>query len=179
MIAMREGGLNMSMTTIPVITNDAELDAAHEEIERLLMENPPVDSAEGARLEAMIVLAVAYEKKHFPIEPLSPIEHIEFAMERHGLTRRDLEPVIGGSGRVSEILNRDRPLTLPMIRGLSELLRIPVDLLVADYPLRTPTPRRRLTRDEVYAAKREHADQADKRMAERVRRGKRAHEKAA
>ena len=54
-------------------------------------------------------------------------------MEQKGLTRRDLEAAIGGSGRVAEILNRKRALTLPMIRKLCTLLDLPVDLLVRDY----------------------------------------------
>lgn len=50
-------------------------------------------------------------------------------MDQQGLTRRDLEPYIGSSGRVSEVLNRKRPLTLPMIRRLHEGLGIPLESL--------------------------------------------------
>ncbi len=54
-------------------------------------------------------------------------------LEQKGLKRRDLEPAIGSRGRVSEVLNRKRPLTLPMVRALSKLLQIPPDILVQDY----------------------------------------------
>ena len=54
-------------------------------------------------------------------------------MEQKGFSRRDLEPAIGSRGRVSEVLNRKRPLTLPMVRSLSALLQIPTDVLVQPY----------------------------------------------
>jgi HTH-type transcriptional regulator/antitoxin HigA len=66
----------------------------------------------------------------WPIEAPDPIEAIRFMMEPKGLTRRDLEPAIGARNRVAEILNRKRPLTLPMIRRLSALLELPADILV-------------------------------------------------
>ena len=50
-----------------------------------------------------------------------------------GLSRRDLEPAIGSRGRVSEVLTRKRPLTLPMVRALSSLLDIPTDILAQPY----------------------------------------------
>ena len=59
-----------------------------------------------------------YEVKRWPIKAPDPIEAICFMMEQKGLTRRDLEPAIGARNRVAEILNRKRPLTLPMIRRL-------------------------------------------------------------
>ena len=65
-----------------------------------------------------------------------PIEAILFNMERLGLSRRDLEPYIGGSGRVSEILSRERRLTLSMIRQLSDALSIPIAALAQEYTLR-------------------------------------------
>jgi HTH-type transcriptional regulator/antitoxin HigA len=66
-----------------------------------------------------------------------PIAAIEFMMEQKGLTRRDLEPAIGSRGRVSKVLTRKRPLTLPMVRALSALLEIPTDVLVQHYELRS------------------------------------------
>ena len=116
------------------IKTDADYRAALAEIERLWKAEPGTE--EGDRLEVSLMLVEAYEAKSFPIPPADPIEAILFMMEQNGLTRRDLEPMIGGRGRVSEILNRDRPLTLPMIRRLAEGLNIPAEILVADYPLR-------------------------------------------
>jgi HTH-type transcriptional regulator/antitoxin HigA len=67
--------------------------------------------------------------------PADPIAAIEFMMEQRGMVRADLEPIIGSSGRVSEVLNRRRALSLPMIRRLSEELRIPPEILIQPYDL--------------------------------------------
>jgi HTH-type transcriptional regulator/antitoxin HigA len=89
---------------------------------------------EGDRLDVLATLIEAYEAAHYPVDGPDPIAAIQFMMEQKGLDRRDLEPAIGGRGRVSEILNRKRPLTLPMIRALSVLLELPADVLIKDYP---------------------------------------------
>ena len=89
---------------------------------------------EGDRLDVLATLIEAHEAAHYPVDTPDPIAAIEFMMEQKGLVRRDLEPAIGGRGRVSEILNRKRPLTLPMIRALATLLDLPADVLIKDYP---------------------------------------------
>jgi HTH-type transcriptional regulator / antitoxin HigA len=83
---------------------------------------------------AISTLIEAYEARNHPIPAPDPIAAILFMMEQKGLIRRDLEPAIVGRSRVSEILNRRRPLTLPMVRALSALPNIPIDVLVQ--PLR-------------------------------------------
>ena len=88
---------------------------------------------EGDRLDVLASLVEAYEARHYPIEAPDPIAAILFMMEHKGLDRHDLEPAIGGRGRVSEILNRKRPLTLPMIRALAPLLSIPAEVLIQPY----------------------------------------------
>ncbi|MBV5345751.1 MAG: helix-turn-helix domain-containing protein, partial [Rhodoferax sp.] len=65
-----------------------------------------------------------------------PIDFLHSVMETRNLTRKDLEPYIGPRGRVSDILNRSRPLTLEMIRRLSSGLGLPAAVLIQDYPLR-------------------------------------------
>jgi HTH-type transcriptional regulator/antitoxin HigA len=92
---------------------------------------------EGDRLDVLATLIEAYEAAHYPVDGPDPIAAIQFMMEQKGLDRRDLEPAIGGRGRVSEILNRKRPLTLPMIRALSVLLDLPADVLIKHYPTAT------------------------------------------
>ena len=108
--------------------------AALKEVGRLWDANP--GTPEGDRVEVLVFLIEAYEAKHHPIPAPDPIAAIEFMMEQKGLTRRDLEPVIGSRGRVSEVLTRRRPLTLPMVRALSALLDIPADVLVQPYATR-------------------------------------------
>jgi HTH-type transcriptional regulator/antitoxin HigA len=113
------------------IRTDEEYRAALTEIERLWDTGP--GSAEGDYVEVLATLVEAYEATHHPIPAPDPIAAIEFMMEQKGLTRRDLEPAIGSRGRVSEVLKRKRPLTLPMVRALSVLLDIPADVLVRAY----------------------------------------------
>jgi HTH-type transcriptional regulator/antitoxin HigA len=113
------------------IRTEADYRAALREIEPLWDAEP--GSPEGDQVEVLSTLLEAYEAKHHPIPAPDPIAAIEFMMEQNGLTRRDLEPAIGSRGRVSEILNRKRPLTLPMVRALSALLHIPAEVLVQPY----------------------------------------------
>lgn len=93
-------------------------------------------SDEADQLEVLSLLVEAYEKTHFPIAAPDPIDFLLYAMEARGLTRKDLEPYIGPRGRVSDILNRVRPLTLEMIRRLAVGLNLPAAVLIQDYPLR-------------------------------------------
>ncbi len=86
-------------------------------------------------MEILVALVSVYEEEHYPIPLPDPIEAIKFHMERLGLARKDLEPYIGHRARVSEILNRKRPLTLRMIRNLSKGLEIPLEILVQEYAL--------------------------------------------
>jgi HTH-type transcriptional regulator/antitoxin HigA len=99
-----------------------------DEIDKLMDARPR--TPEGDRLDVLVTLVEAWEQKHEPIAPPDPVEAILFAMEQRGLTRRDLEPFIGSRARVAEILNRRRPLTLPMIRRLHNGLGIPADVLI-------------------------------------------------
>jgi HTH-type transcriptional regulator/antitoxin HigA len=116
------------------IRTKADYRTALKEAERLWEAEP--GTPEGDRIEVLVTLIEAYEAAHLPVPPPDPIAAILFMMEQKGLTRRDLEPAIGSRARVSEVLNRKRPLTLPMVRALSRLLQIPADILVQDYPTR-------------------------------------------
>lgn len=116
----------------PLRTED-DYKTALGEIENLW--GAPYSSPEGDRLEVLVTLVEAYEQKHYPIDPPDPIEAILHQMESQGLNRRDLEPLLGSRGRVSEILNRKRPLSIEMIRSLHTNLGISADVLVQPYEL--------------------------------------------
>ncbi len=116
------------------IRTEAEHAEALAEIERLW--DAPEGSAEADDLEVLTLLVEAYETAHFPIQAPDPIEFIEYVMDSRGLTRKDLEQYIGARGRVSDILNRTRPLSVGMIRRLSAGLGLPADILIQPYPLR-------------------------------------------
>ena len=116
------------------IRNKKEYKAALIEIEQLW--TAPAKSAKADRLDVLALLVEHYEKTHFPIADPDPIEFIEHVMESRGLSRKDLEPVIGPRGRVADILNRTRPLTLEMIRRLVSQLNLPAEVLVKPYAMR-------------------------------------------
>ena len=110
------------------IKTDADYRAALNDIENLMMAEP--DTVEGEKLDILVTLVEAYEAKHFPMDLPDPVEAIKFEMERKGLTVKDLEPMIGKSNRVYEILNHKRSLTLKMIWKLHEGLGIPAESLI-------------------------------------------------
>jgi len=118
---------------VRAIHTEQDYRAALDEITQLLNEAEGGDGED--RLEVLSILVEAYEDENFPIDPPDPIAAIRIMMEQKGLKPRDLEPAIGSRGRVSEILNRKRPLTLPMIRGLAPLLSLPADVLIQEYKL--------------------------------------------
>lgn len=115
------------------IRTDAGYDAALAEITRLF--DARANTPDGDRLDVHTTLVEAYEARHHPIAPPDPIEAILYHLESRGLTRRDLEPILGSRARVSEVLGRRRPLTLAMVRRLSEGFGLPADGLIRTYPL--------------------------------------------
>jgi HTH-type transcriptional regulator / antitoxin HigA len=110
------------------IRNDRDHAKAMRQIEKLW--GAAAGTAEADALEVLVTLVDAYEAKHHPIDPPDPIEAIKFRMEQKGLTRADLEPMIGSRARVSEVLNGQRSLTITMIKKLLNGLGIPADVLL-------------------------------------------------
>ncbi|MGO9337420.1 MAG: helix-turn-helix domain-containing protein [Terracidiphilus sp.] len=113
---------------IQPVRTEADHDAAVARITQLMGAEPGSEASD--ELEILVTLVDAYEAKHFPTAAPDPVAVIKFQMEQQGLSRKDLEPMIGSRARVSEILTGKRALTLPMIRRLHHGLCIPVDLLV-------------------------------------------------
>lgn len=114
---------------IKPIRNDDDLAAALGRMEQLW--GAEANTPEGDELEVLALLIGKYEDEHYPMPPSDPIEAIKFRMDQQGLTPRNLEAYIGPSGRVSEVLNRKRPLSLRMIKRLHEGLHIPYESLLA------------------------------------------------
>ncbi|NOZ49278.1 MAG: transcriptional regulator [Chloroflexi bacterium] len=113
------------------IKTEEDYEAALAEIERSFDVSP--ETPEGDRLEVLMALVEVYEDAYYSIPDPDPVEAINYYMESRGLTRRDLEPYIGTRARVSEVLNRKRPLTLSMIRKLNSELGISAEVLIAPY----------------------------------------------
>ncbi|NYT67137.1 helix-turn-helix domain-containing protein [Pusillimonas noertemannii] len=121
------------------IHTDSDYKNTLKEISRLMQSDPELGTSEGDRLDVLTTLVQAYEAKHFPIDLPDPVEAIKFRMEQGGLTAKDLEPMIGRRNRVYEVLNRKRPLTLPMIRKLHQQLGIPAESLIRASITQEPT----------------------------------------
>ena len=120
---------------IQPIKNEKDYDRALAEIERLW--GAEEGTKAGDKLDILLVLVEDYEEKYHQISPPSPIEAIIFRMEQMNLTRKDLEPYIGNRGRVSEILNHRRELSLSMIRNLHSNLSIPLESLIGETQVNT------------------------------------------
>ncbi|KIY39317.1 transcriptional regulator [Pseudomonas sp. 10-1B] len=114
---------------IKPIRNEDDLRAAFQRLEAIFQSE--AGTPEADEMEVLVTLIEVYENKHYPIHPANPIEAIKFCMDQQGLTPRDLEPYIGPSGRVSEVLSGKRGLSLSMIKRLHDGLRIPYESLLA------------------------------------------------
>ena len=111
------------------IKTEADYDEALAHMERLW--GAKRGSPDGDVLDVLLVLTENYEAQHHPIDPPDPVEAIKFRMEQMKLSRKDLEPLIGSRGRVAEVINRRRSLSLEMIRKLHRKLHIPLESLFA------------------------------------------------
>ena len=111
------------------IKNDRELNRALKRIDELW--GAKLNTQRGDELEVLMLLVEKYEDEHYAIPASDPIEAIKFLMEQNSLSRKDLEPYISTSGRVSEVLSKKRSLTLTMIKKLHEGLKIPYECLIA------------------------------------------------
>ena len=110
------------------IRSEADHEAALTEVERLW--GAKAGTPKGDRLDVLATLIDAYESARYPMDPPDPVEAIKFRMEQQGLTRRDLEEIIGTRTRIAEVLNRKRGLSIGMIRRLHERLGISADVLI-------------------------------------------------
>jgi len=121
------------MKVLKPIRSEADYEAALTEIERLW--GARIGTAEGDRLDILATLVDVYENEHYPMDPPDPIDAIKFRMEQQGLSRKDLEGILGSRTRVAEVLNRRRGLSMNMIRRLHDKLGIPAEVLIR--PTRT------------------------------------------
>ena len=118
-----------------VIENKKEYEIAIGRINLLMDTNPRTETSAGKELKLLLYLVEKYEDEHYPIDLSDPIEAIKIRMDDLGLEAKDLVATIGDKGTVSKVLNRRIPLSLRMIRGLSELLQLPADILIQESKL--------------------------------------------
>jgi HTH-type transcriptional regulator / antitoxin HigA len=116
------------LSEVKPIRSEADYEKALAEVERLW--GARSGTPEGDRLDVLATLIDAYESAHHPIDPPDPIEAIKFRMEQQGLTRKDLEGILGSRTRIAEVLNRRRGLSINMIRRLHNRLGISAEVLI-------------------------------------------------
>jgi HTH-type transcriptional regulator/antitoxin HigA len=118
----------MTTTELKPIRTKADYKAALAEVERLW--GARSGTPKGDRLDVLATLIDVYETRHYPMDPPDPIDAIQFRMDQQGLTRKDLEPLIGTRARVAEVMTRKRNLSIDMIRRLHEQLGISAEVLI-------------------------------------------------
>jgi len=118
------------MDIAPIKTN-RDYRRALKQIEGLM--SAKRNSPQGDRLDVLVTLVEAWERKHYPMDLPDPIDAIKYHMDQNGLQPRDLVPYLGSRNRVYEVLNRRRPLTLKMIRQLHQELGIPAESLIKSH----------------------------------------------
>jgi HTH-type transcriptional regulator/antitoxin HigA len=115
-------------TDVKPIRTEADYDAAMEEVAALW--GAVSGTPQGDRLDVLATLIDAYEAKHHAMDAPDPIDAIKFRMEQQGMTRKDLEGIIGTRTRIAEVLNRKRSLSIGMIRRLHDRLGISAEVLI-------------------------------------------------
>jgi HTH-type transcriptional regulator/antitoxin HigA len=120
-----------------IIENKKEYETALGRISLLMDTNPRTETVTGKELKLLLYLVEKYEDEQYPIDLPDPIEAIKIRMDDLGLEAKDLVAAIGDKGTVSKVLNRRIPLSLRMIRNLSELLLLPADILIREGKLVT------------------------------------------
>lgn len=124
-----------------LIKTEEDYDLALSRIEDLM--DAEANSPEAEELELLATLVELYENDHYAMDFPEPVEAIKFRMEQLGLNQQNLVPLIGSKSKVSEVLNKKRPLTLSMMRSLHENLGIPAEILLqktgADFPQKVPS----------------------------------------
>ncbi len=123
---------------LKIIKTEKEYDKALERLEDIF--DAPLNTPEGQESEVLILLISEYEDKHYVFDEPHPIEAIKIRMDDLGLKPKDLiEKGVFSKSGASMVLNKKRPLTLSMIRKLSEILSLPIETLAQEYELEGAT----------------------------------------
>ncbi|MBT4116821.1 MAG: transcriptional regulator [Rhodospirillaceae bacterium] len=123
---------NSRSISIRPVLGEADYDAALEEVADLMAGDPTEGSTDDIRMSVLATLIEKYEEERYPMEAPGPIEAIRFRMEQSGFERKDLEEILGGPARVSEIFKGRRSLSIAMIRRLNAEWKIPAEILIRD-----------------------------------------------
>ena len=123
------------MKNVRPLRSEADYEWALGEIARYFDDPPKKGTPEADRFDLLAAVIEAYEAKHWPVEPADPIDAIRYRMETGGYTQADLAQLLGSRPRASEIMNRKRALTIPMVYKLHREWNIPAEALIRPYRL--------------------------------------------
>ena len=129
------------MSTIKPIRSEEDYDRAIARINQLLDLNPQPGTDDDNELDVLSTLVEVYEDEHYPILPPDPIEAIKYVMEEKGMDNKQLIPLLGTKSRVSEIMNRKKPLTLKMIYKLHQAMGLPLEVFINERVLGNTIPK--------------------------------------
>jgi HTH-type transcriptional regulator/antitoxin HigA len=116
--------------TFKILKTEAEYNAALERTVEIF--HSEEGTPESDELDVLLLLIKDYEDRHYNIPAPDPIEVIKLKLEEMGLKQKDLEPIIGSKGYVSQVLSGKKELTLKMVKGLHQYLGISADIFLAD-----------------------------------------------
>jgi len=116
---------------VKAIETEEEYDHMVAAVKRLMDKGDDhLSPEEAALLETMAILIQAYDDLRYPLPPVAPNVMLAYLMETSGRTAKDLLPVFGTRGRVSEVLNGRRSISKEQARKLASLFRVKVDLFI-------------------------------------------------
>jgi HTH-type transcriptional regulator/antitoxin HigA len=115
---------------IKLIKTEKDYQQALKKFEKLF--DAPKGTKEGDEAKLLSILIDNYEKEHYPIEAPDPIEAIKYIMEEKGLSNKDVVQYFGSKSLVTQVLKKERSLSLKMIRALHRGLGLPYEILLAN-----------------------------------------------
>lgn len=114
---------------IKILKNERDYDSALKRADELFSAKP--GTPQGDELALLLLVIKDYEDKHYAVPMPDPVAVIKMHMQERGLKNKDLEPLIGSKGYVSQILSKQKPLTADIMRALHQKLGIPASILLA------------------------------------------------
>jgi len=125
-----------------ILQNRKEYEAALSRLDELSQSPPDAKSEPGRELMLLGYLIDQYEEREFPISYPNPVDAIKIRMNDLGIRVNDLLDIFGDRGTASKVLNKQRSLSLSMIRSLAGRLSLPESLLIQPTQLRKTKKRK-------------------------------------
>lgn len=89
-----------------------------------------LSAEELALLELMPVLVERFEEEHYSIPDSPPHRILQHLMEARDTKQADLVPILGGRGRVSELVNGKRAISKTQAKALANFFHVSAELFI-------------------------------------------------